>query len=227
MIRGLYAVSIMATSGALVDPGGCRGEVVPVGIDTHDAASEASGAEAAAGSCTLDRSAYDQSCQVDSDCLGVFLGNACNDVCNGECVNAGINVNASARYQADFAAIPATPHHSACSCALGPQACCRSGVCDPHCAAPVDAGVVGSDGSAGCSVPPNPAAATYDCEAGANGVCAPWKAAQGTPPLYPPGCHVSTPLMQVPAWGCTSLTCTCEPFPLGDGGWTYTFVCPL
>jgi hypothetical protein len=84
---------------------------------------------AARGNCTLQPSAYDTSCQVDSDCVAVSLGNVCADMCAGICPNAAIRSSESARYNADLAAAPAS-HTSgvACSCAFGP-AVCRAGAC--------------------------------------------------------------------------------------------------
>jgi hypothetical protein len=89
-----------------------------------DAATGADG-----GNCTLQPSAYDRSCQVDSDCVAVSMGNVCADVCAGICPNAAIRSSESARYNADLAATPAR-HTSgvACSCAFGPPVC-RAGEC--------------------------------------------------------------------------------------------------
>jgi hypothetical protein len=90
--------------------------------------------DASGGSCTLDASAYDQSCQVDSDCVEAFLGNVCTDDCVGDCANTAIRSSESARYNADLAATSARmahPNGGTCSCALGP-AFCRAGTCDIH-----------------------------------------------------------------------------------------------
>lgn len=92
------------------------------------------GTEAAGGTCTLEASAYDQSCQVDSDCVTAFLGDVCADVCVGDCPNAAISRSDSTRYDADLASTPARiahPNGGTCSCALGP-AFCRAGTCGIH-----------------------------------------------------------------------------------------------
>jgi hypothetical protein len=103
------------------DSTGCGGDVATTG----DVAT--SGADG--GNCTLQPSVYDRSCQVDSDCVAVSLGNVCSDVCAGVCPNAAIRSSESARYDADLAKAAARPTRGvACSCALGP-AVCRTGKC--------------------------------------------------------------------------------------------------
>jgi hypothetical protein len=89
------------------------------------------GATAADGNCTLEPSAYDPSCQDDSDCVAAFLGNVCTDVCVGDCPNAAIRRTESARYERDLAATPARiarPNGGTCSCAPS-SAICLGGLC--------------------------------------------------------------------------------------------------
>jgi hypothetical protein len=113
------------------DGKGCSGGgTIPIGSGWTGDGGDGAAGDAPAASCTLQPSAYDQSCQVDSDCEAVFLGNVCEDVCHGECPNGAINVIDGARYQADLHAVPMN-HMSpttACSCALGPGVC-RGGRC--------------------------------------------------------------------------------------------------
>jgi hypothetical protein len=85
------------------------------------------------GTCTLEASTYDRTCQTDSDCIAVFLGNLCTDDCMGDCPNAAIRGSEGARYDTDLAAAQARITHASahCSCALGP-AFCKAGACDIH-----------------------------------------------------------------------------------------------
>jgi hypothetical protein len=107
----------------------------PERIAGRSDASDSAAQDDVVGGCTFPAADYDQSCHVDSDCVAVFLGNACDDSCGGECANAAINSTANARYAADFAARPARPTDAGffveCSCALGPPGCCRAGTCLP------------------------------------------------------------------------------------------------
>jgi hypothetical protein len=118
------------------DPHGCGEGFVaananggPINVSVPEPICDA-GLDASAASCTLQSSAYDQSCRMDSDCQPVFLGNVCDDICRGVCATAGINVSAVAQYTSDLSAAQsaAGPTHAACSCAYG-SAVCRAGVC--------------------------------------------------------------------------------------------------
>ena len=126
-IAGLAAVlsaAVFLTGAQSKSCGG--GETTVAAGDAGDARTGATG-----GPCTLEASAYDQSCQVDSDCVTAFLGDVCSDVCVGDCPNAAISRSDSPRYNADLAGTPARiarPNGGTCSCALGP-AFCRAGTC--------------------------------------------------------------------------------------------------
>lgn len=151
----IASATVMLTAGLLLmgaDNHGCGGDIAtPGSTDGGDAAMAAT--ETSGGNCTLDASAYERACQVDSDCAAVFLGNVCTDDCMGNCPNAAIRSTEKTRYDADLAAVQArimNPNHgTACSCALGP-AFCRAGLCDIH--SPLeDAGA--SDGGGHCRWP--------------------------------------------------------------------------
>ncbi|MGO9839032.1 MAG: hypothetical protein ACLP1X_33025 [Polyangiaceae bacterium] len=90
-----------------------------------------------AGSCTdasatVQASSYDQSCTVDTDCVGVSEGDSCNP-CDFSCVNAAINAGALTQYTSDTASFPAVLAVAKGACASscgGPEtACCVGGTC--------------------------------------------------------------------------------------------------
>jgi hypothetical protein len=96
-------------------------------------------------------SSYDQSCQQDSDCVGISEGNAC-EACVVACPGvAAINVSALGRYQADIAATYGDHETATCNCpaAAGSTPCCIAGMCapGPQCSgdasSAADAGTVG------------------------------------------------------------------------------------
>jgi hypothetical protein len=66
---------------------------------------------------------YDQACNVDADCTGVYEGTICS-MCR--CPNAAIAASAHAAYLADYAA--KTPGPSTCACATN-AARCDAGRC--------------------------------------------------------------------------------------------------
>jgi hypothetical protein len=76
---------------------------------------------------------YDQSCTVDSDCVEVFVGNACSCELGCRAAIGPINKTAEAQYTADVANAP----HVVCSCVpvappragAEPVACCLGGQC--------------------------------------------------------------------------------------------------
>jgi hypothetical protein len=97
---------------------------------------------AEAGATPIVASSYDQSCQVDSDCVAIGVGDSCYPcgvVCPG---NAAINASSLARYMQDVAASPAGKGGFFCNCPLySPSSvCCNAGLCAPYCLDLVDAG---------------------------------------------------------------------------------------
>jgi hypothetical protein len=85
-------------------------------------------ADAAAQNITA--SSYDQTCQSDSDCVSIAVGNFCVPSANSGCPSAAINKGALAQYQADLAKTQASACTSfgACPNAYGIP-CCQSGSC--------------------------------------------------------------------------------------------------
>jgi hypothetical protein len=185
----LFALGVLTAT-----PGACRG-----------APNDASG-----GSCTLLPSAYSQSCQRDSDCVAVYLGNVCQDVCHGVCPNAAISKSDDARYNSDLSAVPPVPTsnmRTACSCALGPMAVCRAGAC--RVGSPItDAGPDAGNGCGTSADCPTGDFCDLQARAGGAGVCCP---AFGCAPNCPYG-------VLKDANGCA--TCQCAPAP--DAGGTGT-----
>ena len=54
---------------------------------------------------SIKASDYDQSCEQDSDCIGIGEGNGCD--CRVVCQNAAINVADEAKWREDLAETPA------------------------------------------------------------------------------------------------------------------------
>src|ERR1700678_3295322 len=101
------------------------------------------------GSPAIAASSYDRSCQVDSDCVAIGVGDPCYPcevLCPG---TAAINTSSMATYMADVARSPAGSGSVVCACPFydSASACCNAGTCAPHCLVPVDGGSVdGGDG---------------------------------------------------------------------------------
>jgi hypothetical protein len=106
----------------------------------------------------IQASSYDQSCKVDSDCVGVAEGNACYP-CTVQCQAGGaINRNALASYQSDLSkTIGARGATSVppCGCPATFYPCCRGGSChaDLECQNILPEGDAGADACApsGCT----------------------------------------------------------------------------
>jgi hypothetical protein len=71
---------------------------------------------------------YDQSCQIDSDCMPVAEGNFCMAGANN-CASAAINQRAYAQYQTDVAKTNAAICRAITSCPNEHVPCCRGGLC--------------------------------------------------------------------------------------------------
>lgn len=79
----------------------------------------------------VEPSNYDQSCRVDSDCVAVAAGNACNP-CLVQCQTGGaINRNALSSYERDISETTGARETSglACGCPAGFAPGCLGGVC--------------------------------------------------------------------------------------------------
>ena len=90
----------------------------------------------------VEAASYDRSCAVDSDCVAIGEGNAC-EPCALDCPNAAIARSALWHYQSEVGAAVAPGVRligCAVSCALPPVACCVEGVCRGPRACSMDAG---------------------------------------------------------------------------------------
>jgi len=84
-------------------------------------------------SCSMSASQYDNTCNVDSDCVEVPGGNPCSaSTCH--CPTT-LNVDVATKYINDYTALSAnvagTLGVCPCTCLSGP--CCRQGVCNNSC----------------------------------------------------------------------------------------------
>jgi hypothetical protein len=104
--------------------------------------------------CTISASSYDQSCNVDSDCVGmadryaVQFGNYCQSACM--CGGDAINKTSVAQYVQDVT--PLTASMAGCFCpSVNTDACCENNRCTTSCPQGVDGGTDSgtSDGPAG------------------------------------------------------------------------------
>jgi hypothetical protein len=125
--RTAFAISTMVLTLAF----GCGGR------ENQTNASDASDATVACTDAnveTISASDYDQSCNVDSDCVAVGEGNACFP-CTIICKGAPISRGALPAYQSDVSkTIGARETESvSCGCPLESTPCCRSGVCTASC----------------------------------------------------------------------------------------------
>jgi hypothetical protein len=99
-------------------------------------------------------SSYDQTCAVDTDCVRVSQGNAC-DPCDFSCPNATIGSGALTKYTSDTSNLPAVlaVAHGACpeACVSAGGPCCRGGQCvmGSQCLVVTDAGTDGPTDGAG------------------------------------------------------------------------------
>jgi hypothetical protein len=79
------------------------------------------------GSCTIRATDYDRSCAKESDCTGVAEGDFCGGTTCTNCINAAINTNAEAQYQADVSKNVSKPID--CPCPSPPPLSCVNGTC--------------------------------------------------------------------------------------------------
>jgi hypothetical protein len=93
---------------------------------------------------------YDQSCNVDSDCVGIGEGDGCE--CRVLCQNAAINVADEARWREDVMQTPVSG--TACHCPAATVPCCRDHLCRSDrtlCELPTDDSDAGDeDGPTAC-----------------------------------------------------------------------------
>ena len=141
-------------------PCGCTGCVLADGGAAVDGATTDAGL-----SCSLSASQYDNSCTVDSDCVGVPPGDPCAGNCLSVCPTAALNVRVASQYLADLGAVMSAHNESpgVCSCpAFGAPSCCR-GVCSVEgCSAAPDAGLAKDAGLADTALPACPMLASLN-----------------------------------------------------------------
>jgi len=130
------------------------------GADAGDASTDA-GADGSGGVCVPDSSSqvivassYEQSCNVDKDCVAIAEGNVCDPCVFDGMLNAAINASAMAKYNSDIAGTPGATGIGGAGCTTGGGTVsgnsnwgpfCCSGTCHvgsqcPNTAAAVDAG---------------------------------------------------------------------------------------
>lgn len=84
-----------------------------------------SGTCEATGAVSVFASDFDQSCEVNEDCVPVSDGRLCQDC---DCPSAAINVNAVEEYNAARQGVDCNPGPQVCDCAL-PEFGCNDGIC--------------------------------------------------------------------------------------------------
>jgi hypothetical protein len=86
-------------------------------------------------SCSLSASQFDNSCKVDSDCVGVPSGDPCAANCASICPTAALNIGVAAQYLAALRAlVPVSNDSIVCSCpCIAARPCCRQGACNNSC----------------------------------------------------------------------------------------------
>jgi sulfatase modifying factor 1 len=142
----VLVVALLASCGGRVDSppfadsGGISANGAVTGSAGAAAASMSGAIEAgvspdAPPSCMLSAANYDQSCVLDTDCVGVPAGNYCgsNPMCNCGGFTDAINASAIDRFNADVAKTPSgTPVSCPCPMPAEPPnatACCKNGTC--------------------------------------------------------------------------------------------------
>ena len=110
--------------------------------------------------CLINTSNYDQSCSLDSDCIGMFIdldggigrvipiqsGNYCTKMC--VCGGGAINRTSLAQYASDVLKTPLLSGGipgAGCFCPLEVTPCCQQGVCMMFCSASDAGQSVGQD----------------------------------------------------------------------------------
>ena len=119
-----------------------------VAIALAAAASCGSSGNSGSGATIVSVSNYDQTCSQASDCVEAVVGDVCGPGCVA-CPNAAINMNAAAKYQADYqkaVAACVTPPQQGCPGHCLAQTACNAGMCTVCPEGCADAGGRGSDG---------------------------------------------------------------------------------
>jgi hypothetical protein len=108
---------------------------------------------------SIQASNYDQSCEVDSDCVGAGVGDPCVSICEIYCrANAAISKSSLAQFTADVARISSELKGEVCGCPENAPPCCVAGSCAVVCPTQVtvsDAGNSTNDGDEPCALLPD------------------------------------------------------------------------
>lgn len=74
----------------------------------------------------IEAASYDQSCNVDSDCMGIVVGQICQGSCFGCAPNTAVNVSGEARYEAATAPVSGGDQ---CPCPASSTLRCANNTC--------------------------------------------------------------------------------------------------
>ncbi len=124
---------VMSASGSTIASGAQSGDLSETQSGDSNGSAASSGTQT---SCVILESSYNQTCQLDTDCVGVNPGNFCAPIRPCFCGPTGvINGSSVAQFNADIANTPAfsdAAAPAACECPPGPPPigpCCMSGAC--------------------------------------------------------------------------------------------------
>jgi hypothetical protein len=93
--------------------------------------SRGAGVDADSGGCVISATSYDQSCNVDSDCVEVSVGDYCSAT-TCRCGTSAVNVGALAQFNTDVSKTPigsGALHTPFCFCPYSAGPFCSQGTC--------------------------------------------------------------------------------------------------
>src|SRR5579871_2904862 len=143
----LFSIAVVASLASVCALGSlsaCGGKAI--GVPPADGGSPESTIGEGGVCVDIEPATYDQSCEVDSDCIAIASGQLCNDGCI--CPSVAVNKSGEARYSAAISSLPPPscagpgPCGFGCDCyAIGSPSCvankctlCGPGSPDPACA---------------------------------------------------------------------------------------------
>src|SRR5580658_820236 len=167
------ASSTSEVGGTTVDGAEDRANVVASSDGPDTEISSDGGPETDDGTCVISASNYDQSCNVDSDCVEISSGDYCSATfC--QCGGSVINVGALAQFKADVSKTPigsGALMGTVCGCSVPAGPCCRQGMCKAgfgDCSSPADTLPACADAGGTCM----PSVLFGGCNQGAPDACA-------------------------------------------------------
>ena len=138
--RAYLEITVMAMF-LLAAAAGCNTADHEVGV-AADAQAEVSVPAEVFACVAVQATSYDQSCDADTDCVGVGVGDTCTSPCAIECPGgAAINRTSLPRYNVDLTNLPPMGFGCFCSPDASTRACCHAGTCSPLCASAAADGV--------------------------------------------------------------------------------------